>query len=134
MDAMVGHRSKRYEQFGWTSARADDIANFVPARLTALLVAMVRPFATVGITRALREQAPEHPSPNAGVAEAAFAAVLGVELGGRIQYDGRAEERPRLGWGPRPSPCDIERAVALASDVEVALIALLVTLSLVGRS
>ena len=125
MDAMVGHHSARYERFGWASARLDDIANLVPARVTALLVGLVRPTAMRRVARAAREQAQAHPSPNAGIAEAAFAAVLGVELGGPLRYGDRHEERPRLGSGPRPQPSDIDRAVALASDVELALVGLL---------
>jgi adenosylcobinamide-phosphate synthase len=124
MDAMVGHRSERYARFGWAAARLDDLANFVPARLTALLVVCVRPRAARAIRRAIREQAPAHPSPNAGVAEAAFAAALGRELGGPLAYGGRRETRPRLGWGPRPAPADVDAAITLASHVELALVAL----------
>lgn len=125
MDAMVGHRSARYEQFGWCSARLDDGANFVPARLTAILVAAVRPRAAKEIWRAAREDAPAHPSPNSGVAEAAFAAALGLELGGALRYGARLEHRPLLGRGARPRSIDIERAVRLSNDVELALVAAL---------
>ncbi len=125
MDAMVGHRSARYEQFGWFSARLDDGANFVPARLTAILVAAVRPGAAKEIWRAVREDAPAHPSPNSGVAEAAFAAALGLELGGTLRYGARVEHRPLLGRGPRPTQIDIERATRLSNDVELALVAVL---------
>jgi adenosylcobinamide-phosphate synthase len=124
MDAMVGHRSNRYARFGFAAARLDDLANFVPARLTGLLVACVRPMAASTIRRAIREHAPAHPSPNAGVAEAAFAAALGRELGGPVRYGERCEQRPRLGWGPRPQPADIDDGIRLASHVELALIAL----------
>jgi adenosylcobinamide-phosphate synthase len=125
MDAMVGHRSPRYEAFGWASARLDDVANYVPARVTALLVASVRPRAVRDIWRAIWNDAPAHPSPNAGVAEAAFAAALGVELGGRLRYGEREEVRPLLGRGHRPQPTDIDRAITLASHVELALAVLL---------
>ena len=125
MDAMVGHHSERYEDFGWASARLDDVANYVPARLTALLTACVRPSAAPRVAQAVREHAPLHPSPNAGVAEAAFAAALRVELGGPLRYGTRAEDRPRLGAGPRPEVEDIDRAIALASHVELALAATL---------
>ena len=130
MDAMVGNRSARYAQFGRMSARLDDVANFVPARVTAALVAAVRPRAARQIWRAIRDQAPAHPSPNAGVAEAAFAAALGVELGGPLRYGDRTEVRPRLGWGPRPVPGDIDRAIALASQVELALTGSLIAVAL----
>jgi adenosylcobinamide-phosphate synthase len=129
MDAIVGHRSARYEQFGWFSARLDDGANFVPARLTALLVAAVRPLAAKEIWRATRDDAPAHPSPNSGVAEAAFAAALGLELGGALRYGTRVEQRPLLGRGPRPKATDIERAARLSNDVELALVALLLAVA-----
>ncbi len=82
LDSMVGHRSERYANYGWASARLDDAVAWVPARLTAALVALVRPRAARPVWTAVRTQAPAHPSPNAGVAEAAFAAALGVRLGG----------------------------------------------------
>jgi adenosylcobinamide-phosphate synthase len=121
LDAMVGHRSPRYARFGWASARVDDLAAWVPARLTALLVAAVRPRRAAHVWRAVREQAPAHPSPNAGVAEAAFAAALGLRLGGVNRYGGRVEQRVALGWGPAPVPADIARAVDLLDDVTAAL-------------
>ena len=64
LDAMVGHRTERYLQFGWASARLDDVANWIPARLTAILVAVVRPSAARRVLTALRYP-PPHPSPNA---------------------------------------------------------------------
>jgi adenosylcobinamide-phosphate synthase len=131
MDAMVGHHSQRYEQFGWCSARVDDVAAFVPARVTAALVCAVRPSRATAVRSAIRTDAPEHPSPNAGVAEAAFAAALDLELGGTLRYAGRVEHRPRLGGGARPAPADIERAAQLADRVELALVALLAVLGFV---
>lgn len=126
LDAMVGHRSARYEKFGWASARADDAANWFPARSTAALVAAVRPREAKTVWRAVRDQAPAHPSPNAGVAEAAFAAALRVTLEGINTYGGRAEQRPPLGYGPPPQPADIRRAIRLSRDVAIALAGVLV--------
>jgi adenosylcobinamide-phosphate synthase len=122
MDAMVGHHSERYEQYGTGSARLDDLANWVPARVTAGLTVAARPQQAPRIVRAVRNDAPAHPSPNAGVAEAAFAGALGIELGGTLRYGERVEDRPLLGSGPRPGPADILRAVRLASDVELLLV------------
>jgi adenosylcobinamide-phosphate synthase len=121
MDAMVGHRSARYARFGTASARVDDVANWVPARLTAALVALLRPGRARDVLRAVRHDAGAHPSPNAGVAEAAFAGALGVELGGPLRYGSREEVRPRLGRGPRPSAGDIPRAARLADEIAWAL-------------
>jgi adenosylcobinamide-phosphate synthase len=121
MDAMVGHRSDRYVRYGWASARLDDLAAFAPARLTAALVAVVRPLAAPAIWRAVRSQAPLHPSPNAGVAEAAFAAALNLRLGGVSRYGGKIDHRPALGTGRGVEPDDIGRAVTLSRDVTWAL-------------
>ena len=123
LDSMVGHRSVRYARFGWASARADDVMAWVPARLTAVAVIAVRPRATRSIVRAVRRDAPAHPSPNAGVAEAAFAAALGVQLGGTNRYGQRIEYRPLLGSGRTPEPDDIDAAVRLAHDVRWAVAA-----------
>jgi adenosylcobinamide-phosphate synthase len=125
MDAMVGHRDQRYLRYGWASARLDDVAAYVPARVTAALVALVRPRTTRAIWRAVRTQAPSHPSPNSGVAEAAFAAALNVRLGGVNHYGARSERRPALGTGRRVEPDDIRRAVELSNDVTTALALLL---------
>jgi len=129
LDAMVGHRSTRYRHYGWASARLDDWAGWVPARATAALVAVVRPGAAGAVWTAVRTQAPAHPSPNAGVAEAAFAAALGLRLGGENRYDDRVELRPPLGTGRPAEPADIVRAVDLSRDVSLALGAFLVVKS-----
>ncbi len=121
MDSMVGYRNDRYLRYGWASARLDDVAAFVPARMTAVLVAVVRPRAAAAIWRAVRTQAPSHPSPNAGVAEAAFAAALQLRLGGVNQYGDATEDRPTLGDGRSAEARDIRRAVDLSQDVSDAL-------------
>jgi adenosylcobinamide-phosphate synthase len=133
LDAMVGHRSPRYERYGWASARLDDLANWVPARVTAVLVAAARPRSTRSVAHAVRHQAPAHPSPNAGVAEAAFAAALGLRLGGTNRYGGRVEHRPALGQGRPAVPADISRAVRLSLDVGVMLGTSLATAALVSQ-
>lgn len=123
MDAMVGHRSERYRRYGWAAARTDDVANYVPARLFAALVVVVRPASAGRVLRLVRRDAPAHPSPNAGVAETAVAAVLGRELGGPLRYGTLAEDRPRLGEGPRPLADDVTAAVRLTDHTERALAA-----------
>jgi len=127
LDSMVGHRGGRYERFGWASARTDDAAAWVPARVTAALVALVRPATAPAVLRIVRRDAPAHPSPSAGVAEAAFAAALDLRLGGPSRYGDRVEVRPPLGDGTPPTAADIERACRLLEDVALALAALLVT-------
>ncbi len=129
MDAMVGHHSTRYENYGWASARLDDVVNFVPARITAVLVALVRPRATLRIIRGVLTQAPLHPSPNSGVGEVAFAAALGIRLGGRNRYGARVEDRPVLGFGRPAQAPDIDDAVRLSRDVSFALAVVLALLA-----
>jgi adenosylcobinamide-phosphate synthase len=120
MDSMVGNRTPRYARYGWASARLDDVTAWVPARLTAALVATCRPRSAGAVVRIVRRDAGGHPSPNAGVAEAAFAAALGLRLGGELTYSGRTEIRPTLGEGRPADAPDIRRAVALSRDVSVA--------------
>jgi adenosylcobinamide-phosphate synthase len=129
MDAMVGHHSDRYELYGWASARLDDVANWIPARIAAVLVALVRPAAARDVRSAIFTQASAHPSPNAGVVEAAFAGALGVRLGGRNQYGDRVEDRPILGSGRAVNVADIQKAVRLSRDVTTSLA---VALALIG--
>ena len=106
MDSMFGHKNERYLEFGWCAARMDDLANLVPARLTAILiwlVAAVWPgmsfFSSVRITR---RDAHRQPSPNSGYPEAAAAGALGVRLGGVNFYRGARSEKAYLGDDLRP--------------------------------
>ena len=125
LDAMVGYRSPRYDRFGWAAARIDDVMAWPGARLTAVLVALVRPGQAMAVWRVVRRHSGAHPSPNAGVSEAAFAAALGLRLGGENRYGDRVELRATLGDGRPPEPSDIERAVRLQRDVTTALAGLL---------
>jgi adenosylcobinamide-phosphate synthase len=125
MDAMVGYKTDRYARYGWASARLDDLAGWLPARATALLVATVRPASASAVWRTVRRDAAAHPSPNSGVAEAAFAAALGLRLGGENRYGEHRDVRPPLGDGRPPETTDIGRAAALSRDVTLLLAALL---------
>ena len=120
LDAMGGHRTERYARFGWASARLDDVLAYVPARLTALTVAVVRPPRAAAIARSIRRDAGRHPSPNGGVVEAAFAAALDVRLGGTNRYAGGVEDRGTLGAGRAPRVDDIDRAIRLRRQVSAA--------------
>jgi adenosylcobinamide-phosphate synthase len=136
LDAMVGHRSERYRNFGWASARLDDVLNLAPARLTGLLTVAAAP--TVGGARrqtwqVLRHDARNHPSPNAGHCEASAAGALGVRLGGTNVYGSRVEERPQLGNGRSPRGFDIARANRLSKTVGTSAAILLAAAAAVGR-
>jgi adenosylcobinamide-phosphate synthase len=105
LDSMVGHRSERYREFGWASARLDDLANWVPARLTALLVwacaAVLRYDLRRSVAVTLRD-ASRQPSPNSGYPEAAVAGAIGVRLGGVNYYQGIESRKPFLCDAGRP--------------------------------
>jgi adenosylcobinamide-phosphate synthase len=100
LDSMLGYRSDRYLHFGWASARLDDLANFVPARLAPLVVALAAPLAGgnpwAALQTALRDGR-NHPSPNSGLLEAAYAGALGFSLGGPTVYAGVRHERRAIG-------------------------------------
>ena len=137
LDSMVGHRSPRYVRFGWAAARLDDAANYVPARLTAALVVLCAPVvggSSSGAVRAWRRDAARHPSPNAGVVEAAFAGALGVRLGGPTQYQYELQIRPTLGEGMPPSVADLRRAVRLSRTVQAGATLLCLAVSAAVRS
>lgn len=116
LDAMVGHRSARYRRFGWASARLDDVLNWVPARLAAALTVALGSNRR-GAARAALHDAAAHPSPNAGLVEAAFAGGLGLRLGGTNRYGDELEDRGQLGDGRPPAAADIPRTVALSRRV-----------------
>jgi adenosylcobinamide-phosphate synthase len=133
LDAMVGYRNERYGRFGWAAARADDVLAWPAARITAVLVALVRPARALDVWRAVRRDAPHHPSPNAGVSEAAFAAALGLRLGGTNRYGDRVQVQPPLGNGRPAEAEDIDRVVRLSRDITVALGMLLAAPALGAR-
>jgi adenosylcobinamide-phosphate synthase len=100
LDSTFGHRNERYLEFGWASAKLDDVANYIPARLTAPLICVAaaltfqRPLASF---RTLLRDGGNHDSPNAGLPEAAMAGALGVRLGGLNYYFGRPVSKPAIG-------------------------------------
>jgi adenosylcobinamide-phosphate synthase len=105
LDSMVGYKNERYRDFGWAAARLDDAANYIPARLSALLVLAVASLCGLSARygwRIIRRDAARQPSPNAGYPEAAVAGVLGVRLGGANTYFGQVIEKPFLGDPTQP--------------------------------
>lgn len=117
LDSMVGYKDTRYIHFGWASARLDDVVNFVPARLTGVLLWAAA--AALGedwrrAWRVLRRDGRRHPSPNAGIVEAGMAGALCVRLGGFNRYKGQLSFREYLGDDiERLEPNHIRRAVKL---------------------
>lgn len=113
LDSMIGHRSERHEAFGWAAARIDDIANFIPARLTGFLFVLLGPRRSEALSCMTRD-ARRHRSSNAGWPEAAMAGALGVRLSGPRIYHGSATDEPWLNEGARdPLAVDIVAGLTL---------------------
>ncbi|MCI0627986.1 MAG: adenosylcobinamide-phosphate synthase CbiB [Acidobacteria bacterium] len=131
LDSMVGYKSPRYVNFGWAAARLDDLANLLPARLTALL--MIASSAALGFCwrtawQAVRHDAHRQPSPNSGYPEAALAGALGIQLGGVNYYAGVPSLKPTLGTGRVPMTVDVypqARMVFYLSSLLMLLLAVL---------
>ncbi|AKK03608.1 adenosylcobinamide-phosphate synthase CbiB [Corynebacterium epidermidicanis] len=121
LDAMVGYRNERYNNFGWAAANLDDLLAYVPARLTAGIHTLCAAISGRGseAVRAWKEDASAHPSPNAGPVEATAAAALGVQLGGPTIYPHGTEQRPRLSRGPKPTADTVRAAVRLARRTQL---------------
>ena len=120
LDSMVGHRDADYRDFGWASARLDDLANWIPARITAWLIAVASGLVFLSAKTMKRSvvillrDGHKHPSPNSGRPEAAMAGALGVELGGVNSYGGHRAMRPVLGDGEEVlSTRHVDRATSL---------------------
>jgi adenosylcobinamide-phosphate synthase len=130
LDSMIGHRTARHQSFGWAAARIDDLANFIPARLTGFLFALLsaRPQAA---TACMARDARAHRSINAGWPEAAMAGALGVRLCGPRSYHGVLADEPWLNASARdPAAADLISALKLYRRVMLLLGGLLVILAL----
>jgi adenosylcobinamide-phosphate synthase len=132
LDSMIGHREPPYTYFGRCAARLDDVANFIPARLTALAIiaaAALSGASSRGAWRVWRRDHDHHDSPNAGHPEAAMAGALGVTLGGVNSYDGVPHRKPLLGAGAGPATPDaahLASRIVLVASITVGIVALMV--------
>ncbi|MEO5614098.1 MAG: adenosylcobinamide-phosphate synthase CbiB [Cypionkella sp.] len=131
LDSMIGHRTPRFEAFGWASARIDDLVNLIPARLTGAVFALVST-APRQAAKVMWRDAGLHRSPNAGWPEAAMAAGLAVRLSGPRVYADRVAEEPWVNAGaPDPTAIDLQRGLALYVRAMFVLGAALLGLALV---
>lgn len=113
LDSMIGHRSERHQAFGWAAARIDDVANFIPARVTGFLFVLLAPRRSEALSCMTRD-ARRHRSPNAGWPEAAMAGALGVRLSGPRNYHGKVTDEPWLNEGARdPLAADISHGLTI---------------------
>jgi len=118
LDAMIGYRNSKYLEFGRVAARLDDLANWIPARLSVVSVCAASRLTGIGtrgdIRRVVRRDCRCHSSPNSGFPESAFAAALGVRIGGPATYHGQITDYPWINAEcAKPVPADIERAIKL---------------------
>jgi len=128
LDSMIGHRNERHEAFGWAAARIDDVANFIPARLTGFLFVLLAPRRSEALSCMTRD-ARRHRSPNAGWPEAAMAGALGVRLSGPRIYHGSATDEPWLNSSARdPHAADISEGLAVCRRAMLLLAGLLAVL------
>ncbi|MCM2359801.1 MAG: adenosylcobinamide-phosphate synthase CbiB [Geobacteraceae bacterium] len=126
LDSMVGYRNERYLRFGWASARFDDLANWLPARLTGFLMVLAAPLLGLSASeawRVMRRDGRNHSSPNSGIPEAAAAGALRVRLGGTNRYFGKPVAKPTIGDALRPLSWEAYRgAVRLMYGAEGLLV------------
>lgn len=134
LDSMIGYRTERYKDFGCWAAHIDDVANYIPARLTALL--MVVPFlfqrtktqqsrAGWGLLRFVRKYGRNHASPNSGYPEAALAGILNCRFGGPHYYFGELFDKPFIGDNNRQlTTADMQKAVRVNRTAEVMMVVL----------
>ena len=131
LDSMVGYLDEKYRDVGWSSARTDDVLNFVPARLTALLMclaAFLTGFDGKNAWRIVRRDHANHKSPNCAWSEAAAAGALHIQLGGTHDYFGKPVEKPTIGDADRPAQrgdiAKVNRLLYVSGALAAALIAL----------
>ena len=129
LDSMIGYKTDRYRDFGCWAAHIDDIANYIPARLTALL--MILSTGRLGLLRFVWKNGRNHASPNSGYPEAALAAILDCRFGGPHYYFGELFDKPYIGTNDRPlTTDDMKTAVRINRIAEVLMVLLTVFVSL----
>ena len=125
LDSMIGYRTERYKDFGCWAARIDDIFNYIPARLTAVL--MVIASGKPGLLKFVWRNGRKHASPNSGYPEAALAGALNCRFGGPHYYFGEPFDKPFIGENDRPlTTADMHKAVRINRIAEVMMIALVI--------
>ena len=123
LDSMIGYRTERYKDFGCWAARIDDVANYIPARLTALL--MVIASGRIRLLSFVARYGRNHASPNSGYPEAALAGILDCRFGGPHYYFGELFDKPYIGEHERQfTTADMEKAVRINRFAEVMMVAL----------
>ena len=126
LDSMIGYKNDRYQHFGWFAAKLDDIANWIPARLTGFLVILSSFFSGCDATKSfyiMRRDGQKHASPNSAIAEAAMAGALHIQLGGQYSYAGRLRDGEFIG--------DLQDSVSVDKADQAVSLSILVSLLMV---
>jgi adenosylcobinamide-phosphate synthase len=124
LDSMVGYKTPKYEKFGKFSARLDDVVNYIPARITALLIALL--FLSKEASLKFYALGKQHESPNAGLPISAMSLSLGVALGGATSYFGKIKEKPYFGIGRKTiTQEDVKKSLTLQIKLDIFLIIVL---------
>lgn len=127
LDSMIGYRTERYREFGCIAAHIDDVANYIPARLTALLMVLVS--GRWSLCRFVWKYGRQHASPNSGYPEAALAGILSCRFGGSHVYFGELIEKPYIGENDRPlTSADMRKAVRINRLVEILSIIIIIAI------
>ena len=129
LDSMIGYKTERYKDFGCWAAHIDDIANYIPARLTALLMVMAT--GRLGLLRFVWKYGRNHASPNSGYPEAALAGILDCRFGGPHYYFGHLFDKPYIGINDRPlTTADMKTAIRINRTAEILMVILTATVCL----
>jgi len=125
LDSMIGYRTERYKDFGCIAARIDDMANYIPARLTALL--MIIASRRLSLLRFVTKYGRRHASPNSGYPEAALAGILDCRFGGPHSYFGEIFDKPYIGENDRLlSTTDMQKAIRINRTTEVLAVMIII--------
>lgn len=131
LDSMVGYKNEKYLHFGWFPARLDDIVNFIPARISGLLISLSSFFLGKGFKdsfKTMLREGKKHPSPNSGISEAAMAGAIGIKLGGDSFYQGKLFKKPFLGESKREVVTKlVNEALAISLTSSILMVILGVT-------
>lgn len=121
LDSMIGYKNERYKQFGCWAARIDDIANYLPARLTSLLMVIVS--GQFSLFSFVRKYGDKHASPNSGYPESAMAGILNCRFGGPNVYFGQVVDKPYIGENDKPlTTADMQKATRINIKVEIVMV------------
>lgn len=128
LDSMVGYKNERYIYFGWFSAKLDDVVNFIPARITAILISLSSLILGKDFKdsfKTMLRDGRRHPSLNSGFSEAAMAGALGIRLGGHSYYQGKILAKPYLGEEKREAkPSCIDEALAISLVTSIVMVSI----------